>query len=509
MMRSIRSSLFRLPVAVRFGSLGTFPGLKGPFENRLFINNEFVEPVNKKKFPTINPATGEAICDVWEADAQDVDKAVAAAKKAFGTWKNTLPGVRQALLLKLADLIEQNGEYLSKLESLDNGKPWANNQYSSQVDVMLVVACLRYYAGWPDKITGKTIPVDGPFTVFTRNDPVGVVGQIIPWNFPLLMFAWKLAPALAMANTVIMKTSEKTPLSALAVCKLIQEAGFPAGVFNVLSGFGPSAGEPIVKHPDVDKVAFTGSTPVGRAIMKLAADSNLKRVSLELGGKSPLIVLPDANMEQAAMAAHLGLFMNHGQCCCASSRLFVHEACYDAFVAECVKLAKNRTVGDPFDAKTLQGPLVDKLQFDKVMHYIALGKKEGANLACGGEQVGNKGYFIQPTVFTGVTDNMTIAKEEIFGPVMSILKFKNADEVIERANNSPFGLAAGICTRDVGNVLKFTNELRAGTVWVNCYNAFFANSPFGGFRESGIGRELGEEALKLYTEVKTVCISNA
>jgi len=342
--------------------------------------------------------------------------------------------------------------------------------------------------------------------VYSMKEPVGVVGQIIPWNFPLLMQAWKLGPALACGCTVVMKSSEKTPLANLAVCKLIKEAGFPAGVVNLLSGYGPTVGEPLALHMDVDKVAFTGSSAVGRKMMEYSSKSNMKRVTLELGGKSPLIVMEDADIEQALGAAHIGLFLNHGQCCCASSRLYVHEKIYDQFVEAAVEKAKGWKVGSQFDESTMQGPQVDKIQFDKIMSYIEAGKQEGASLKTGGARHGDKGFFVQPTVFADVKDDMKIAREEIFGPVMSIIKFSDVNDAIKRANNTAYGLAAGICTRDVGNALLAASKVKAGTVWVNCYNSFDAAAPFGGYKESGHGRELGEAGLDNYLEVKTVHI---
>jgi aldehyde dehydrogenase (NAD+) len=472
---------------------------------KLLINNEWVSSSSGKTFPTINPATGEEICRVAEADSADVDRAVKAARTAFdrGPWRRMAAADRGQMLHRLADLIEQNADELAQLESLDNGKPY---HVAKAADLPLTVGCYRYYAGWADKIQGKTIPIAGDYFCYTRHEPVGVVGQIIPWNFPLLMQAWKLGPALAAGNTVVLKPAEQTPLTALRVGELILEAGFPAGVVNILPGYGPTAGGAIARHADVDKVAFTGSTEVGHLIMEAAAQTNLKRVTLELGGKSPNIIFADADMDEAIEGAHFALFFNQGQCCCAGSRLFVEEKCYDQFVEKSVARAKKRTVGDPFDPKTEQGPQVDQAQFDKVMGYIETGKREGASLLVGGKRVGNRGYFIEPTVFAGVKDEMKIAQEEIFGPVMSILKFKDIDEVVDRANTTMYGLAAAVWTRDIGKAHAVANKVRAGTVWVNCFDVFDAAAPFGGFKQSGIGRELGEYGLQQYTEVKTVTV---
>ena len=471
---------------------------------RLLINNEWVESVSDRRFETINPTTGEVICNVAEADAPDVDKAVQAARTAFtsGEWTKISATRRGELLYKLADLIEQNIDELARLETLDNGKPLQD----SLSDLGLVISCYRYYAGWADKVQGKTIPINGPYFCYTRHEPVGVVGQIIPWNFPLLMQAWKLAPALATGNTVVMKTAEQTPLSALRVGELIVEAGFPPGVVNILSGYGPTAGAAIARHMDIDKVAFTGSTEVGHLIMEAAAKSNLKRVTLELGGKSPNIVFADADMDAAIAGSHDALFFNQGQCCCAGSRVFVEEKCYDEFVAKSVEQARQRIVGNPFHEDTQQGPQVDKDQFDRVMGYIESGMREGAQMLCGGSRVGDRGFFIAPTVFADVRDEMQIAQEEIFCPVMSIIKFKDIDEVIQRANSTMYGLAAAVWTQDLNKAHAIAHNVRAGTVWVNCYDVFDAAAPFGGFKQSGIGRELGEYGLQQYTEVKTVTI---
>src|SRR5271154_5896852 len=472
---------------------------------KLLINNRWIASESGKTFGTINPSTGEEICQVSEADAADVEKAVQAARAAFehGPWRKTLASERGRLLLRLADLIETHADELAALESLDNGKPFS---IAKAVDVAATVGCFRYFAGWSDKIHGKTIPVDGDYFCYTRHEPIGVVGQIIPWNFPMLMLAWKLAPALATGNTVVMKPAEQTPLSALRIGELIVEAGFPEGVVNLLPGFGPTAGAAIARHMDVDKVAFTGSTEVGRLIMEASAKSNLKRISLELGGKSPNIIFEDTDLDEAVEGAHMGLFVNQGQSCCAGSRVFVEEDIYDAFVEKSVARARKRVVGDPLDPRTNQGPQVDRTQFDRVMGYIESGHREGATLACGGDRVGDRGYFIQPTVFANVLDDMQIAREEIFGPVMSVIAFKHVEEVITRANRTNYGLAAGVWTRDIKKAHTVANGVRAGTVWVNCYNILDTRAPFGGFKQSGTGRELGEYGLQQYTEVKTVIV---
>src|SRR5438445_8700525 len=403
---------------------------------KLLIKNKWVASASGKTFPTINPATGEVITRVAEADAADVDKAVSAARAAFdnGPWRKKITASQRGnLLYKLADLIEKHADELAQLEALDNGKPYS---VARAADLPLTIACYRYHAGWADKVQGKTIPVQGRYFCYTRHEPVGVVGQIIRWNLPLLMQAWKLGPALAAGCTSVLKPAEQTPLTALRVGELMLEAGFPEGVVNILPGYGPTAGAAIARHMDVDKIAFTGSTEVGHLIMEAAAQTNLKRVTLELGGKSPNIVFADADMDEAIEGAHFALFFNQGQCCCAGSRLFVEEKCYDQFVERSTERARRRTVGDPFDPKTEQGPQVDQAQFDKVMGYIETGKREGASLLAGGKRVGDRGYFIEPTGFAGGKDEMKIAQEEIFGPVMSILKFKDVDDVVERANTT-------------------------------------------------------------------------
>ncbi|XP_052792547.1 aldehyde dehydrogenase 1A1-like [Mya arenaria] len=476
---------------------------------QIFINNEWVNSASGKTFPTINPTNGKKICDVQEGDKDDVDKAVAAAKAAFkhgSPWRSMDATKRAALLNKLADLVERDRVYLASLETLDNGKPYTA-AYAG--DISGVIGALRYYAGWTDKMTGKTIPVDGPFFAYTRHEPVGVCGQIIPWNFPAALVAMKIAPALACCNTVVLKPAEQTPLTALYLASLVKEAGFPPGVVNVVPGYGPTAGAAITNHPDIRKVSFTGSTEVGKLIMEGAAKSNLKRVTLELGGKSPLVVFKDANLDEVVEWAHQAVFYNMGQVCTAGSRTFVHEDIYDEFVKKAVARAQKRVIGDPFELKNDSGPQVDNDQFEKILELIESGKKEGAKLECGGARLGDEGYFIQPTVFSNVTDNMRIAKEEIFGPVQQIIKFKDMEEVIARANDTEYGLAAACFTNDIDTALTFTSRVEAGTVWVNAYHKSSVSAPFGGFKMSGIGREMGEYGLAQYTEIKTVMMKTS
>jgi aldehyde dehydrogenase (NAD+) len=472
----------------------------------MLIGGKWVDSQSGKTFPTVNPATGDVICQVAEGDKADIDLAVKAARKAFesGPWPKMSGAERGRLMHKLADAIEKNIDELAQLESLDNGKPLRD---ARGADLPLTVKCYRYYAGWADKFHGRTIPIEGNYFCYTRLEPVGVVGQIIPWNFPLLMQAWKWGPALATGNTIVLKPAEQTPLTALRVAQLAQEVGIPDGVINVVPGYGETAGAALTGHMGVDKVAFTGEGTTGKIVMTAAAQSNLKRVSLELGGKSPNIVFADADLDAAIEGAYFGLFFNQGQCCCAGSRLFVEEKVHDQLVERLLAKAKQQKVGDPFEADTTQGPQVSQEQMDRILGYVEAGKKEGAQCLTGGSRIGNKGYFVEPTLFTGVKDEMKIAREEIFGPVMNVLKFKSIDEVIDRGNRTTYGLAAAVWTKDISKAHRIANSLRAGTVWVNCYDVFDAAAPFGGYKQSGIGRELGEYALELYTEVKTVTVA--
>ncbi|XP_050377010.1 aldehyde dehydrogenase family 2 member B4, mitochondrial [Argentina anserina] len=470
---------------------------------RLLINGHFVDSASGKTFPTYDPRTGEVIAHVAEGDAEDVNRAVAAARKAFdeGPWPKMSAYERSRILLRFADLVEKHSEELAALETWNNGKPF---EQAAKAELPMFARLFHYYAGWADKIHGLTVPADGPYHVHTLHEPIGVAGQIIPWNFPLLMFAWKVGPALACGNTIVLKTAEQTPLTALYVARLFQEAGLPPGVLNIVSGYGPTAGAALASHMDVDKIAFTGSTDTGKIILEMAAKSNLKPVTLELGGKSPFIICEDADIDQAVELAHFALFFNQGQCCCAGSRTYVHERVYDEFLEKAKARALKRTVGDPFKKGIEQGPQIDSEQFQKVLRYIKSGIESNATLECGGERFGSKGYFIQPTVFSNVQDDMLIAQDEIFGPVQSILKFKELDEVIRRANSTRYGLAAGVFTKNINTANTLTRALRAGTVWVNCFDVFDAAIPFGGYKMSGIGREKGIYSLHNYLQVKAV-----
>jgi aldehyde dehydrogenase (NAD+) len=401
----------------------------------------------------------------------------------------------------LADLVEQNAPELATLEAYSSGKTISD----AQGDLTGVVNTLRYYAGWADKIEGRTVPVRGDFLCYTLRQPVGVVGQIIPWNFPLLMLAWKWGPALACGNTVVMKLAEQTPITGLRVAELALEAGFPNGVVNVLNGYGETTGAALVVHPGVDKIAFTGHFETAKIIQKAAADT-LKRVTFELGGKSPNVIFADADLDQAVQGAFHAIYFHGGQCCTAGSRLFVEEKIHKQFVDRLAERAKKRKLGDPLDPTTEQGPQVSQEQMDKILGYVDLGQKQGAKLLTGGRRQGSKGFFVEPAVFDGVKDDMAIARDEIFGPVVSVLPFKGVDEVIRRANDTYYGLAAAIWTRDIDKAHRFAREVKAGTVWVNCYHVVDTTTPFGGFKMSGQGRENGEAALEHYTELKTVTV---
>ncbi|KAL3818635.1 hypothetical protein ACJIZ3_004540 [Penstemon smallii] len=470
---------------------------------KLLLNGKFVDSASGKTFPTLDPRTGEVIAHVAEGDAEDINRAVSAARKAFdeGPWPRMSAYERSRIMLRFADLVEKHILELAQLETWDNGKPY---EQALNSELPEFVRLFHYYAGWADKIHGLTVPADGPYQVQVLHEPIGVAGQIIPWNFPLLMFAWKVGPALACGNTIVLKSAEQTPLTALYVAKLFHEAGLPDGVLNVVSGFGPTAGAALASHMDVDKLALTGSTDTGKIVLELAARSNLKPVTLELGGKSPFIICGDADIDNAVEQAHFALFFNQGQCCCAGSRTYVHERVYDEFVEKAKARAVRRTVGDPFKKGIEQGPQIDSDQFKKILRYIRSGIDGNATLECGGERLGSKGYFIQPTVFSNVQDNMLIAQDEIFGPVQCISKFKEIDEVIKRANATRYGLAAGVFTKNIDTANTVSRGLRAGTVWVNCYDVFDAAIPFGGYKMSGIGREKGIYSLNNYLQVKAV-----
>lgn len=479
-------------------------------EHKLLINGQWVSASTGKTFEVIDPAIEKCIAKVAEGDRQDVDNAVRAARQAFeaGPWKSMTPSERGKLIWKLADLIEENTDLFAELECLDNGKPCA---VAKAADVPLTVDHMRYYAGWATKIEGTTIPIsvpympDSQFHAYTLQEPIGVVGQIIPWNFPLLMAAWKLGVALATGCTVVLKPAEQTPLTALLLGQLVQEAGIPNGVVNIVTGFGETAGAAIAAHPDVDKVAFTGSTEVGKLILKAAA-GNLKKVSLELGGKSPNIIFADSNLELAIPAAASAIFFNHGQCCCAGSRLYAEASIFDEVVEGVANEAKKIQVGAGMNANTGMGPLVSQEQLDRVTQYMESGKAEGATAVCGGTRLGNNGYFVEPTVFTNTKPNMKIVEEEIFGPVVTAMPFNNPEEITPIANNSTYGLAAGVWTQDTSKAHRTAKQLKAGTVWINCYNVFDAALPFGGYKQSGWGREMGKQALELYTQTKAVCM---
>jgi phenylacetaldehyde dehydrogenase len=476
---------------------------------QMLINGKWVDAASGKTFPSYNPATGEVLAKVAEGDKEDIHRAVAAARAAFetGPWRKLTPSERGRMIWKLADLVEKHAEEFAQLESLDNGKPLS---VARVADVPLASDLFRYMAGWATKIEGNTIPLSVPYTpgakylAYTQREPVGVAGQIIPWNFPLLMAAWKLGPALATGCTVVLKPAEQTPLSALRLGDLINEAGFPEGVVNIVPGYGETAGAALAAHPQVDKIAFTGSTEVGKLIVHAAA-GNLKKVSLELGGKSPNVVFKDADLDTAIPGAASAIFFNHGQCCCAGSRLYIEKPVFDQVVEGVANQAKKIRVGSGLDPATSMGPLVSEEQLNRVCGYLEAGFSEGATALTGGHKKGDKGYFVEPTVLVNTREDMKVVREEIFGPVVAAMSFDDPEEILPRANDSEYGLAAAVWTRDIGKAHRTADLLRAGTVWINCYNIFDAGLPFGGYKQSGWGREMGHDALSLYTQTKSIC----
>ncbi len=474
-------------------------------KRKMLIDGQWVDAASGKTFPVYNPATGEVMANVAEGDKEDVDRAVRAARRAFesGPWHTMSPSQRGQIIYRLADLIEKHADEFAQLESLDNGKPLT---VARAADVPLTIDHFRYMAGWATKIEGTTIPIPGQYFSYTLREPIGVVGQIIPWNFPLLMAAWKLGAALAVGCTVVLKPAEQTPLSALRLGELIEEAGFPNGVVNIVPGYGETAGAALAAHDDVDKVAFTGSTEVGKLIIKAAA-GNLKKVTLELGGKSPNIILSDMDVPTAVAGAANAIFFNQGEVCSAGSRLYVQKSVFDQVVEGVAAAAKNIKVGSGLEPSSQMGPLVSDEQLSRVTGYLQSGMTEGAKALTGGQRYGDRGYFVEPTVLVNANQQMKIVQEEIFGPVVVAQPFDDIEEIAAIANDTVYGLAAGVWTHDLSKAHKLAKLLRAGTVWVNCYSVFDAALPFGGYKQSGWGREMGHYALSNYTEVKAVTIA--
>jgi len=473
---------------------------------KLIINGEAVDAASGKTFTTMNPATEEPITTVASAGVEDVDRAVKAARAAFeGPWSRMKPADRQKALWKLGDLILKNADDIARLETLDNGKPIFE---SRQVDIHMAANCFHYFSGWATKLHGETLPVNPAFLTYTLREPIGVVGAIIPWNFPMIMVGWKAAPALAAGNTIVIKPAELTPLSAIRIAELALEAGIPPGVFNVVPGPGSIAGEALVKHPMVDKISFTGSTSVGQHLMRAAADQ-VKKLTLELGGKSPNIVFADADLDAALRGATTGIFYGKGEVCAAGSRLLVERGIYPEFVAKLSERARKMTPGDPMDPKTRLGAIVSEKQMQSVLGYVELGVKEGASLVAGGarQPVNGRGWFVQATVLSDVRNDMRVAQEEIFGPVLAVIPFDDVDHAVRIANDVPYGLASGVWTRDVKKAHAVSRRLQAGTVWVNAYNFYDAGMPFGGYKQSGFGRDLGPDCLNDYTQVKSVWVN--
>ena len=476
------------------------------FDKHLLINNEWRPSSSGETMDVVNPATEEVIATVASADRSDVDAAVAAARAALdGPWGKMSARERGRLVSRLATRLMERADEVARLETLHNGKPISE---SRNIEIPAAAECLEYYAGWADKVMGETIPVKGNYLTYTLREPIGVVAAIVPWNFPLLLAAWKVAPALACGNTVILKPASQTPLTALALGEIAVEVGLPPGVLNVVTGPGSVMGQALVEHPGIDKIAFTGDTSTGKSIMRSAAET-LKKITLELGGKSPNIVLADADVDAALRGVSIGIFYGKGEVCAAGSRLLVDRAIKDEFIEKLAARTKKIVPGDPLDPKTRFGSVSSKKQLDTVLRYIDSGKAEGATLVAGGERADigtGKGYFVQPTVFADVTPGMTIAREEIFGPVLAAIEFADLDEAIQKANDSPYGLAAGVWTRDIKKAHYVARKLQAGTVWVNTYNVYDTAAPFGGYKQSGFGREMSAHALEHYTQIKSVWV---